>query len=118
MIRAKIITFKRARLLRREMTVPEVLLWSSLRGGRLGGLRFRRQHPIGDYILDYYCPSAKLAVEVDGEGHGHPEQARHDEARDRRLESKGVRVLRLSARSIMHINERAGVLADIERAAF
>jgi very-short-patch-repair endonuclease len=51
------------------MTLPEVLLWNGLRGGRLEGLRFRRQHPFGPYILDFYCEQAKLAVEVDGMAH-------------------------------------------------
>jgi Protein of unknown function (DUF559) len=57
--------FSRARKLRREMTLPEIVLWQALGKGRLAGLRFRRQNPIGPYILDFYCPSARLAVEVD-----------------------------------------------------
>ena len=62
-MRASILTFKRARTLRRKMTLPEVLLWQELRGGRLNGLHFRRQHPVGPYILDFFCAAARLAVE-------------------------------------------------------
>jgi very-short-patch-repair endonuclease len=70
-MRAPLLTFKRARSLRRRMTPPEVILWQALRRGRLEELRFRRQHPMGPYILDFYCAPARLAVEVDGIGHDH-----------------------------------------------
>ncbi|HTT85199.1 MAG TPA: endonuclease domain-containing protein [Rhizomicrobium sp.] len=60
------------------MTLPEVLLWNALRGGQLQNLRFRRQHPVGPYILDFYCPSARLAVEVDGAVHSRERQCNHD----------------------------------------
>ncbi|MEJ1968138.1 MAG: DUF559 domain-containing protein [Rhizomicrobium sp.] len=65
-VRAPILTFKRARALRRKMTLPEILLWQQLRGRKLRGLSFRRQHPVGPYILDFFCASAALAIEVDG----------------------------------------------------
>jgi hypothetical protein len=58
-----------ARALRKRMTPPEIGLWLGLRGGQVGGLRFRRQHPIGRYVLDFYCVEIGLAVEVDGDGH-------------------------------------------------
>ena len=80
-MRAPSPTFKRARELRRKMTLPEVVLWRALRKGRLAGLRIRRQHPIGPYILDFYCPSARLAIEVDGSVHDITAQVRHDERR-------------------------------------
>ena len=60
-------TFSRARALRRQMSLSEIVLWQALRKGRLAGLRFRRQHPIGPYILDFYCASARLAIEGDGD---------------------------------------------------
>src|SRR3984957_9538215 len=87
-MRAPVLTLKRARQLRREMTLPEVLLWEQIRGGRLNGLRFRRQHPIGPYILDFYCASARMAVEIDGAGHDHESQWTHDNRRDRWLGEK------------------------------
>jgi very-short-patch-repair endonuclease len=68
-------TFDRARALRRKMSLPEVVLWQALRRGQVAGLRFRRQHPIGPYILDFYCLSARLAIEVDGFAHDNAVQA-------------------------------------------
>ena len=116
-MRAPTLTIKRAKTARRRMTLPEVVLWSDLRGGRLGGLRFRRQHPIGPFILDFYLPSHRLAVEVDGEGHGHPDQARHDARRDEWLAAQGVRVLRFTATNVLNDEAREGVLEAIVRAA-
>jgi very-short-patch-repair endonuclease len=55
--------------LRRHSTIPERILWGMIRGGRLGGLKFRRQHPIGPFFADYYCHEAKLIVELDGMSH-------------------------------------------------
>ena len=98
---ARTLTLKRARGLRRRMTLPEVLLWETLRGRRLDGLKFRRQHPIGPYILDVYCPSAKLAVELDGTGHETADQTRRDQIRDRWLREQGVHVLRLAAMDVL-----------------
>jgi very-short-patch-repair endonuclease len=99
------------------MTLPEVVLWDGLRQGRLGGLRFRRQHPMGFYILDFYCSSAHLAIEIDGAGHGHPDQARHDETRDRWLASQGIHVLRFAAADVLSLESRAHMLVEIEAAA-
>ncbi len=90
-------TIQRARSLRRTMTPPELRLWVELRGRKHGDLRFRRQHPFGPYILDFYCDSARLAVEVDGEGHGFGDNPRRDAFRDRWLLRQGVRTLRIPA---------------------
>ena len=116
-MRASTLTFKRAGKLRREMTLPEVLLWQALRGGQLHGLRFRRQHPMGPYILDFFCASARLAVEVDGAGHDHPDRARHDAARDAWLDRKDIRVLRLRADDLSGKDGLADVLQTIVQAA-
>lgn len=97
----------RARRLRRSMSLPEVMLWQILRTGP-AGLRFRRQHPAGAYILDFYCPTRSLAVEIDGAGHDHPEQWQHDLTRDAWLGQQGVAVLRVPA---------GDVLADADAAA-
>jgi len=80
-MRAPILTLKRARALRQKMTLPEVVLWEELRRAKLKGLQFRRQHPIGPYILDFYCSNARLAIEIDGASHDHERQAEHDERR-------------------------------------
>ncbi len=92
--------FIRAKAFRKAMTPPETRLWSQLRASRLAGVKFRRQHPVGPYILDFYCPSARLAVEVDGSGHDNADQARHDQARTRWLAHRGIRVIRLSAKDV------------------
>ncbi len=77
-------------------------------------MRFRRQHPLGPYVLDFYCPEAKLAIEVDGAVHDLPDQARHDERRDHWLGQQGIRVLRFSAAEILNDRELEGTLALID----
>ena len=81
-MRAPTETFDRARRLRREMTLPEVLLWRALRRKTLGGLRFRKQHAMSQCVLDFYLPSARLAVEVDGEAHDRGANPERDARRD------------------------------------
>ena len=115
-MRAPLLTFKRARALRRALTLPEVVLWQALRGGRVGGLRFRRQHPVGPYVLDFYCPSARLAVEVDGAAHDLPEQAARDRRRDAWLADQGIRGLRVLAADVLDEERREGVLDTIAAA--
>jgi very-short-patch-repair endonuclease len=105
------ITVERARALRRRLTLPEVLLWQAIRGRKLGGARFRRQHPAGPYILDFYCEAARLAVEVDGQGHDHPDQMRHDARRTAWLNQRGIAVYRVAAREVFGNFE--GVLVAI-----
>lgn len=80
------------------MSLPEVILWQALRK-RQNGLRFRRQHPAGPYILDFYCDSAKLCVEVDGEGH--PWRLERDMVRDQWLAEQGVKTVRVLARDVL-----------------
>ncbi|MCA3718405.1 MAG: endonuclease domain-containing protein [Brevundimonas sp.] len=101
-----------ARRLRREMTPPEARLWLALRGNRLG-VKFRRQHPIGRYVLDFYCAELKLAVEVDGRGHEHPDQMRQDRARTGWLATQGVQVVRLAAEDVR--TELEGVMGYLRR---
>ena len=86
---------QRGRQLRREMTRVEWKLWSRLSRGRLAGVRFRRQAPIGPYVVDFYCPAGKLVIEVDGPAHA--ETLAQDAVRDDWLKSHGYRVLRFSA---------------------
>jgi very-short-patch-repair endonuclease len=107
-------TVERARKLRREMTLPEGLLWRELRR-RPGGLKFRRQHPAGIYILDFFCASARLAIEVDGAVHDSPRAAIADRARSPFLRSQGVAALRVPARAVLEDMER--VIARIVEVA-
>ncbi|MDB5451569.1 MAG: recQ [Caulobacteraceae bacterium] len=89
----------RAREMRGRLTPPEAKLWGSLRGHQLNGLKFRRQHPLGVYVLDFYCAEAKLAVEIDGQGHNLA--GSHDERRDAWVASQGIRTLRIPAEWVL-----------------
>ncbi|WP_269431619.1 DUF559 domain-containing protein [Chthonomonas calidirosea] len=91
----------RSQELRKNMTLPERNLWSVLRGNG-AGFAFRRQHPIGPYIADFYCREAALVVEVDGAAaHGDPAAIEHDQIRDEFLRSAGLRVVRFSAAEVL-----------------
>ena len=90
-------TRDRARGFRRALTPPEARLWVALRGKQLAALKFRRQHPIGPFVLDFYCDSARLAVEVDGEGHHLGDEPERDRRRDAWVARQGVRTLRIAA---------------------
>ena len=116
-MRAPVVTFKRARALRRELTLPEVLLWRDLRKLQVEGLRFRRQHAIGPYVLDFYCAAHRLAVEVDGAAHDIPDRAAHDLRRDGWLGERDIRVLRFPARDVLSDERRVDVLATVAAAA-
>ncbi|OYW46099.1 MAG: hypothetical protein B7Z08_04465 [Sphingomonadales bacterium 32-68-7] len=89
-----------ARKLRKEMTLPEGMLWKRLRGKQLG-LKFRSQHPIGPYVVDFYCATARLVVEVDGMAHDNAERAERDRVRDGYLIEHGYEVLRLPAADVL-----------------
>ena len=83
-----------ARDLRRKLTDVERRLWDVLRGGRLGGVKFKRQAPIGPYIADFVCHSARIVIELDGGQHDEPAYRLRDEARDRFITAEGYRILR------------------------
>jgi very-short-patch-repair endonuclease len=76
------------------MTGPDTRLWSKLRARQLQGLKFRRQHGIGPYIVDFYCSEQSLVIEVDGDSHAAPDQTLMDQLRDKYLQSIGLRVIR------------------------
>jgi len=80
------------------MTPQEKILWHALRNDALGALHFRRQQVIAGYIVDFYCASAKLAVEIDGDSH--LDRAEHDALRDRVLAEMGIRTLRISNQAV------------------
>ena len=85
---------RRARTFRKTPTDAEKRLWSHLRNRELVGFKFRRQHPLGNRILDFYCEEAKLAIELDGSGHSHDLKREDDLDREIELYEKGVRILR------------------------
>jgi very-short-patch-repair endonuclease len=84
----------RARALRKDMTAAERLLWARLRRKQVDGAKFRRQHPIGLFIVDFYCPEVGLAVEVDGLHHDDEDCSVSDRSRDKELERQGIHILR------------------------
>src|SRR3954462_10727403 len=90
----------RARSLRREMTLPEGMLWQVLRQ-RPETLKFRRQHPIGRCVVDFYCPATRLVIEVDGEAHSMGDHPQRDARRDHWLRDQGLCVLRFDARDVI-----------------
>ena len=91
---------KRARAFRRALTEPEAMLWSRLKGRGTGKPIFRRQVPYETIILDFYCPAAKLAVEIDGSTHWTAEKLAKDVARDAWLRGRGIVVLRIGAGAV------------------
>jgi len=97
--------------LRKNMTEAESFLWQRIRRKQLKGRQFYRQKNIGNYIVDFYCPSAKLIVELDGGQHFTQERIRRDQSRDKYLESVGFTILRFSDREVFKNIE--GVLERI-----
>ncbi|NIR19800.1 MAG: DUF559 domain-containing protein [Gammaproteobacteria bacterium] len=101
-----------ARDARQEPTRSEAILWQALRNRGLGGRKFRRQHPVGSFILDFYCHEERLAVEIDGPIHAAQSEA--DSQRQQALESEGIRFVRVTAALVEKDRRRA--LANIEAA--
>ncbi len=93
-------TVKLARKLRSEMSLPETLLWTELRK-RPGDFKFRRQHAAGEYVLDFYCAKARLAVEVDGMAHDSEDAAIRDANRSAFLRARGIATKRIPAKLIL-----------------
>ncbi len=103
----------RARELRRVATEAEKALWEELRDRKLGGFKFRRQVPVGAFVLDLYCAQSRLAVEVDGGGHAEAQQAAYDDERTQLLARRGIRLLRFWNDDVMR--HREAVLERILR---
>ena len=90
--------YKQARQLRRTMSLPETLLWQHLRRTKP---RIRRQHPLGHFVLDFYCAEAKLVIEIDGYAHDTGTRPERDQARARWLKQQGLGVLRIKADEVL-----------------
>jgi very-short-patch-repair endonuclease len=112
---------ERARGLRQDSTRVEARLWSKLRADRLDGLSFRRQHPAGAYILDFYCPELRLAIELDGRQHGEQPQQSRDQRRSTWLQGCGVTELRFwnndVTQNLRGVLEKIKAVADELRAS-
>lgn len=106
-------TEQAARRLRQHLTPAEMQLWSALCRRQLAGLKFRRQHPVGRFIVDFYCPSCKLVVEVDGDIH--TQLNAYDNVRTEQLQSFGYRVLQFTNDEVLR--DLQAVLARIDQVA-
>ena len=80
--------------MRNNLTPAEATLWKALKGSQINGLKFRRQHSLGPYVMDFYCPSIRLCVELDGEVHNTYGACLHDSERTRFLNENGITVKR------------------------
>jgi len=107
--------FKVAKRERRSGNLPEVLIWRELRK-RPGGFKFRRQHPIGSFVLDFACLERRLAIEIDGTAHDRGDRPQRDARRDDELRQRGFRVFRIAAREVLADLEAAirGIVANCE----
>jgi len=103
----------RRKELRKNMPEPEHRLWAHLKGRQIKGYKFRRQESIGRYIVDFYCPECRLAIEIDGESHYQKEQILRDKKRQQYLEAIGIVVLRYTNRDILESIE--GVVEEIRK---
>jgi very-short-patch-repair endonuclease len=92
--------YTKARALRKTLSLPEALLWRLLKGSP-AGVHFRSQHPIGRYVLDFYCAKAKVAFEIDGIAHDMGNRPEHDAARDAWLRGEGIEVVRIPAADVL-----------------
>jgi len=94
---------RKRKILRNKLPLPEVIMWLNLKGGQLNGYKFRRQCSIGRFVVDFYCPRAKLAVEIDGESHSGADAREYDKDRAQFIASAGVKIIRFSNEQIYDI---------------
>ena len=99
--------------LRNSLTPAEAMLWTLLKNCQLENRKFRRQHSVGPYVLDFYCPAENLCIELDGEGHFNEASFEYDTARTEYLNSLNIKVIRFENKDIFE--KREGVLEEIRR---
>ncbi|MFN5421755.1 MAG: endonuclease domain-containing protein [bacterium] len=99
--------------LRNNSTHAECRLWLSIKNRKLGGRKFRRQHSVGNFILDFYCPEEKLGIELDGKHHYTPEGIRKDKWREAIIASDGIKIIRFENKLIFQ--ELKFVLNEIKK---
>ena len=104
--------FAKAKELRDKLTPAESILWEKLSGNKFLGFKFRRQHPIGCFIADFYCHKAKLVIELDGNIHEVPENKEYDQGRDYEMREMGLKVIRFTNEQVLSNIET--VLSDLE----
>jgi len=111
-LNAKPSTFRHAKKLRNEMTFAEKILWAELRNRKISDLKFRRQHAISRYVLDFYCHQARLGIELDGKYHEDKAQQLYDKDRTKNLEVYNIEIIRFTNEEV--INELQNVLLKIK----
>ncbi|WEK17837.1 MAG: endonuclease domain-containing protein [Candidatus Pedobacter colombiensis] len=99
--------------LRSKLTIAEALFWRELKCRKLAGFKFRRQHSVGNYILDFYCASKRLAIELDGEIHNDPSIKENDRIRTEFLKTYGIKVLRFE--NVDVVKNVEGVLEAVKK---
>ena len=110
-------TMKKRRYLRNNMTKWEIRLWNDLKGRKMFGFKVRRQYGVEDYIVDFYCPKLKLAIEVDGDVHFFKEKLRKDQKKNQRLKEENIKVIRMKTVDFEEDYESMlGHLEDVFRA--
>jgi very-short-patch-repair endonuclease len=109
-------TFRLAQRLRKNLTPAEKILWQELRNRNLSGFKFRRQHPIREFIVDFFCLEKELVIEIDGKIHQLPDVNEKDENRTAELERLGLTVIRFTNEEV--INNKDAVLRKIEKVLF
>jgi len=95
-------TLRAAGMLRKNMTLAEIILWKKLKDRRIFKVKFRRQHPINFFIVDFYCHEYKLVIETDGDIHNDIEKAEYDIGRTAELERYGIKVIRFTNEQVIH----------------
>jgi len=106
------INFSRAKVMRRSMTEAETIMWTHLRNRKLSGCKFRRQHPIGHYIADFYCHERRCMIEVDGPIHAKANNAEKDANRTAELDRMGITIFRVTNIEVLENPEK--VLTEIQ----
>lgn len=99
-------SFVKAKAIRKDETQVEKILWAKLRNNQLKGYKFRRQHPIGLYIVDFYCYQLNLVIEIDGDYHNIQEQIEKDKERTQNLENDGLQLIRFTNKDVMENLEK------------
>ncbi|MFN8257097.1 MAG: endonuclease domain-containing protein [Bacteroidales bacterium] len=107
------ITFEKAAILRKKTTKAEQFLWEQLKNKQLNNSKFRRQHPINIFIADFYCHTAKLVIEIDGEIHNREENKDWDSGRTEEMERFGLKVIRFTNHQVL--NDLSSVLIEIRK---
>ena len=99
-------TFILAKQLRKNSTRAEKILWQLLRNRKLEGYKFRRKHPIGEYVADFYCHQSRLVIEFDGEVHDNEDQKKYDSETDEFMEGLGLKILRIKNEDLFNDQEK------------